>query len=241
MKVITICSAKGGVGKTSTTVNLANVYRDMGKKVLVIDFDHNNNTTDYYLRDVGIEDILETNIMKVLTREKKLAECIFEAGNGVHVIPSIPALWKATGLLINDRGIFNHIKNQLSKMDYDVVIVDTCPSISIELHIALYIADHILVPIRRDRWVIQGYALIAEEVEKLMEIGGMNPDLSGLKYHVTEVDLRVFDAIGNIPFKNSIIRQSDTIRTHNTEGVPLSPKTKAWAEFEALAKEVLNV
>lgn len=84
-KVISIASLKGGVGKTTLTVFFAQA---LPKKILCIDLDHNNNLTDYFLRETDVEEIENKSIAKVFTGSRLIQDCILKSPLGIDAIPT---------------------------------------------------------------------------------------------------------------------------------------------------------
>jgi len=172
MRILATASLKGGCGKTSTAVFLAILFYSLKKRVLVIDMDHNNNLTDFYLRSVEPEVIERGNVYHILHGDKQYERCIYKTIFGVDVIPSTPNLARIEIELARDPGALLRFPSFLRKLDYDIVVIDTPPSISFALTAALYAVNDVLCPVSWSRWTIQGYSLLAEECIKTAESVG---------------------------------------------------------------------
>lgn len=145
MKVITLSSLKGGVGKSSTTIQLANCFGKAGKKVLVIDMDLNNSVSSYYLTQETKEIIGEKNIAEALSKTTNNLRdfVVLSEKQGVDIIPS--SLY-----LIDFRGLSERRLSQLLptlESDYDFVIIDTQPTYDNLVLNAYYASDFIITPI----------------------------------------------------------------------------------------------
>ncbi|NJL89166.1 MAG: ParA family protein [Coleofasciculaceae cyanobacterium SM2_1_6] len=157
MKTIAIYHNKGGVGKTTTVVNLAAALSKQGKKVLIIDLDSQANTTFaaglVKFQDEDEDDIKDKNVLHVLTFEelfsiKEVARSTDFCDPVVNVVPShIDLMSKEVEL--TPLGYSQFILNQKLKeveTDYDVVIIDTPPSLNLYASIALISADYLIIP-----------------------------------------------------------------------------------------------
>ncbi|PJZ89503.1 ParA family protein, partial [Leptospira levettii] len=94
MKIFTIASLKGGSGKTTLSIFLAQTFVSKGLKVLLIDLDHNNNSTTYSLRetDPGFDDVDDRNVAHAIIGSKEIEEVIYSSVHGYDVIPATPSL-----------------------------------------------------------------------------------------------------------------------------------------------------
>ena len=104
MRIIVAASIKGGVGKTSTAVFLAQALVAQGRSVLAIDCDHNNNLTDFFLRDVDPQTLQARNVYNVLSGQMNPTEAVFPLASGPAVLPATPTLVRAAAELGQDPG-----------------------------------------------------------------------------------------------------------------------------------------
>lgn len=240
MRIFATSSLKGGCGKTSLAVFLALLFAFLRKRVLVIDMDHNNNLTDFFLRSVEPDNIERGNVYHLLHGMKEYERCIYKTGFGVDVIPSTPNLARIEIELARDPGALLRFPSFLRKLDYDIVVIDTPPSISFALTAALYAANEVLCPVSWSRWTIQGYSLLAEECLKTSEGVGSPIVLQAVPSMVSGVELEKLRAVDIWNMTSGYVTRNVAVKNAGTGGHALKEKTKSWLEYEALAKELLH-
>lgn len=240
MRMLATASLKGGCGKTSIAVFLAMQFYSLRKRVLVIDMDHNNNLTDFFLRSVEPEKIERGNVYHILHGDKEYERCIYKTSFGVDVIPSTPNLARIEIELARDPGALLRFPAFLRKLDYDIVVIDTPPSISFALTAALYAVNDVLCPVSWSRWTIQGYSLLAEECLKTSESVGSSIALQAVPSMVSCVELEKLRAVDVWNITSSYITRNVAVKNAGTGGRTLKENTKSWLEYEALAMEFLH-
>lgn len=256
-KIIVIGSQKGGVGKTTTTFNLAHVLAKMGKKVLAVDFDSQANLTTCY----GVEktDELEYTIghmlMVQIEDEKALPvkRCI-RTKDGVDFIPASIYLSAVDAKLRTEMGAERMLAEVLEPLrsQYDYILIDTCPSLGILTINALAAADEVIIVANPQLLAMMGLQDFLRTVTKIkrrinpeLEIAGILLTMCEkrttlckvLTEEVTESfhgQIRVFDT--RIP---STVKVGESIYY----GKPLeqySPKASAGVAYRKLAKELIS-
>jgi chromosome partitioning protein len=238
VRVITIASLKGGVGKTSTAVFLASSLAYSGKRVVLIDADPNNNATDYLARDVEPE-VLETrSLYSFLTNRRKLTECCIPTTFNLDLVPGTPSLARATVELAADPGIALRFPKAIRGLEADVVLIDSPPALTVELSLALYAADVVLVPVMLSRWTSAAYQVVADLVDAAAETTGKRPELYALPSIVSEHEA---ETLREVPIwrttKTAILRTAAVKYAANT-GKALKASSTAWTWFNALAEEL---
>lgn len=236
MKIITIASLKGGVGKTTLSIFLSLALKNAKKKVLAIDIDHNNNLTDYFLREEEVEVIQKRNIGMVLKGAITLKESIFNTPANVDIIPAVPELSQIAFELLFDTAAPIRFESMLKKLDYDFVIIDTPPAISFELSCGLHVANIVVCPVGYSRWNIQGYSILESKVK----LSGEDKVFLGVPSAVTEKRAEVLRE-GGLVLSRTIIHKSEAIATAADSGKPLKEGSSCADEFKSLAKEITKL
>lgn len=240
MKIITIASLKGGVGKTTTAVYLALALVARGKRVLVIDVDPNNNLTDFFLRDTDPAEIEARNVKHFLSGELAADKCV-HAYAGLSVIPCTVSLHTASHELSRSPGTILRFASLLRRLDYDAVIIDTPPFPGYELAVALHASDVVISPVALSRWTVQAFAALDSEIKTASEGTRERPAslvLPALVSDREEIILR--SSLNGTPVTESAIHRAAIIRSSAEKGVPLRGGTKSEAEFLQLSLEVVG-
>lgn len=174
-KTIAIANQKGGVGKTTTSINLSASLSSKGKKVLVIDADPQGNTTSGF----GIEkNDLENTIYELMLSECSIKECILNnVIPDVSIIPSNVNLAAAEIELIGIERKEFILKREVEwiKDSYDYIIIDCPPSLNLLTLNAMTTADSVLVPIQCEYYALEGLSQLIHTINLVKE--RLNPDL----------------------------------------------------------------
>ena len=154
-KIIAIANQKGGVGKTTTTVNLSAALSLMGKKVLLVDCDPQGNASS----GMGVPKTHRPNTYDMLISDKTAAECVVETEYG-DVIPASKELAAASVELIHAENREFVLKNKISALysEYDYIFLDCPPSLELLTVNALVAADSVLIPMQCEYYALEGIA-----------------------------------------------------------------------------------
>lgn len=175
-KTIAIANQKGGVGKTTTSINLSACLAEKGKNVLVIDTDPQGNTTSGF----GIDkNNLDDTIYELILGECSISDCIIKnAVKGVSVVPSNVNLAAAEIELIGVEKKEYILKKEVDyiKEEYDFIIIDCPPSLNMLTINAMTTADSVLVPIQCEYYALEGLSQLIHTINLVKE--RLNPSLS---------------------------------------------------------------
>jgi len=186
--VLTLANQKGGVGKTTTAVNLAAFLGKKKKKVLVIDLDPQGNATSGLGVDKGE---LETTIYDVLVNEEPMADAIWESSaENVSICPTNINLAGAEIELVNVMSREQVLKEALKPIsdDYDYILIDCPPSLSILTINALTASDGVIIPIQGEYYALEGLTQLVDTINIVKK--KLNKNLSILGVVLTMFDRR---------------------------------------------------
>ena len=240
MKVITFGSVKGGVGKSAAAIFTAQALAAQGARVVLIDSDPSNSATDYFLRSSSAEEIAKRDLYLALTGKRRLADCIMATGT-IEMIPATPILARAGVELAQDPGIVLRFPKAVRTLEAEIVIIDTPPSLSLELTLALYAADIVVVPIGLSRWTVSAFSVVAGMLETVREARGSTPELVALPSIVTAREAETLSKLPNCRTVSTPILRSLAIRNALNAGKPLKPESMAALWFDALARELAGI
>ncbi|MCR5117320.1 MAG: AAA family ATPase [Lachnospiraceae bacterium] len=249
-KIIAIANQKGGVGKTTTSINLSAALAEKGKKVLVIDSDPQGNTTSGF----GIEkNELENSIYELLLGDCSVEECVIKRENTrLSILPANVNLAAAEVELIDAPSKEFILKREIDYVrdKYDYIIIDCPPSLSLLTINALTTADSVLVPIQCEYYALEGLSQLIYTVNLVKS--RLNPELDMEGVVFTMYDSRTNlseDVVQNV---RSVLKQHifDTIIPRNirlaeapSRGLPINEydSRSAGAEaYSSLAKELIR-
>ena len=256
-KVIALANQKGGVGKTTTTVNLGIGLARHGKKVLLIDADAQGNLTDSlgWNEPDKLPVSLATVMSKVITEEPiEPNEGILHHAEGVDLMPANIELSAMEVSLVNTMSRESVLRNYLNEVKdkYDYVLIDCMPSLGMITVNALAAADSVIIPVQAHYLPAKGMSQLLQTIGRVKK--NINPNLKIDGALITMVDSRTNFA----KEISSLLRDNygDKLRVFKTE-IPLAIKAaetsaegksiyahdahgKAAAAYEALTKEVLG-
>mgnify|MGYP000849956146 FL=1 len=250
MKVISITNQKGGVGKTTSAINIAYFLAKMGLRTLLIDFDPQGNATS----GLGIDKSqLETTMSDVISGEKTLRDVIVDTGfAGLKLAPSTPILANTEVELANAKGRFTRLKNAIESIrdDFDFVILDSPPSLSLLTVNGFIASDYLVLPVQAEFYAMEGLGQLLESMKLVRK--GMNPNLELLGVLPTMVDSRttlsgqVYEEIKKFfPGKvfSTPIPRNIRLAEAPSHGVPVGIYdrfSKGARAYKAVAKEIIE-
>ena len=240
-RIIAIANQKGGVGKTTTSINLSASLAAKGKKVLVIDTDPQGNTTSGF----GIEkNELENTIYELILGECSIRDCIISnIIKNVSVVPSNVNLAAAEIELIGVDKKEYILKNEVDyvKDDYDFIIIDCPPSLNMLTINSMTTADSVLVPIQCEYYALEGLSQLIHTINLVKE--RLNPDLriDGVVFTMydsrTNLSMQVVENVKqnlNQKVYNTLIPRNIRLAEAPSYGMPINMYDPKSAGAEAI-------
>ncbi|MFC4051606.1 ParA family protein [Actinomadura syzygii] len=250
-RIVAVCNQKGGVGKTTTTINLGAALAECGRRVLLVDFDPQGALSvglgkgDPRQLDLTIHNLL-------LERDTEWEDIVIETGvDGMDLLPSNIDLSGAEVQLVHEVGREYILQSALKSAvaHYDYILIDCQPSLGLLTINALAAAEGVLIPLECEYFAMRGVALLMETIEKVQ--GRINPDLVidgvlGTMYdsrtlHTREVLGRIVEAFGEKVF-HTVINRTVRFPDATVAGEPITffdPNSMGANAYRSLAREVL--
>ena len=249
-RIIAIANQKGGVGKTTTAINLSACLADKGKKVLAVDMDPQGNMTS----GLGLDkESIEKTVYDMIIGESDIEEVLQkEAMENLDVLPTNIDLSAAEIELIDVENKEFIVRNSIQKIrdNYDFVIIDCPPSLSMLTINAMTTADSVLVPIQCEYYALEGLSQLIHTVELVKD--RLNPDLEieGVVFTMydarTNLSLQVVENVKDNLQQNiykTIIPRNIRLAEAPSYGMPMSqydPKSAGSESYMRLADEVIS-
>jgi len=250
-KVIAIANQKGGVGKTTTTTNLAACIAQKGNKVLVIDIDPQGNATS----GLGIKkEELDNTVYEMILGECTFDECLTDSVvKNLQVLPSDVDLAGAEidmiGLDRREHILKDILKNR--KKNYDYVIIDCPPSLNVLTVNAMTAADSVIVPIQCEYYALEGLAQLIHTIELIRKRLNKKLEVEGIVFTMfdsrTNLSLEVVETVKeNLEHRiyRTMIPRNVRLAEAPSYGLPISmydAKSTGAIAYNNLADEVLGI
>jgi len=246
--IIAVTNQKGGVGKTTTTVNVAYYLAKQGKEVLLVDFDPQGNSTS----GLGInKQQLSRTVIDAIQDGVPTVECIIPTRHKhLSLLPATPHLANAEAELAQLPHRFTRLKSALQGHTYDFVLIDCPPSLSLLTVNALIAAQYLLLPVQAEFYALEGLSQLLETVQLIHK--GLNPTLELLGVVLTMIDNRttLSSQVHNevkkyFPDKvfETVIPRNVRLAEAPSHGLPIGVYDR-WSKgaraYKSLTKEIVN-
>ncbi|PRX98647.1 ParA family protein [Allonocardiopsis opalescens] len=250
-RVVAVCNQKGGVGKTTTTINLGAALAELGRKVLLVDFDPQGALS------VGLGRLdpreLDLTVYELLMDSSITVDDVLLKTNvaGMDMVPSNIMLSGAEIQLVPEVGREHVLGRALEPVlpDYDVVLIDCQPSLGLLTINALTAADGVIVPLECEFFALRGVALLMETITKVQERLNDRLEIDGFlgtmydprTLHAREVLATIIDGFGERVY-HTVINRTVRFPDATVAGEPITSYDSSSAGASAyrdLAKEVI--
>ncbi len=184
--VLAIINQKGGVGKTTTAINLGAYLAKMGKSVLIVDMDPQGNATSGLSID---KNSLSSTMYDVLFGEAEVSNTIKTAAEDLSILPANANLAAAEVDLANVDNREHKLKNALKNLTYDYILIDCPPALGLLTINALTAAQQVIIPVQAEYYALEGLGQLLDVIQRVR--AGLNPHLEILGLVVTMFDSRI--------------------------------------------------
>jgi chromosome partitioning protein len=250
-RMVAVCNQKGGVGKTTTTINLGAALAEQGRRVLLVDFDPQGALSV----GLGIQphDIDATIYNLLMERDVSAHDVLFKTGvNGMDLLPSNIDLSGAEVQLVHEVGREYVLGGVLQPVvpDYDVIMIDCQPSLGLLTINALACADGVIIPLECEYFAMRGVALLMETIDKVSRRLNTRLTIDGLlatmydsrTLHTREVLASIVKGFGEKVF-HTVINRTVRFPDATVAGEPITSfdsGSMGANSYRELAKEVLE-
>ena len=249
-RVIAIANQKGGVGKTTTAINLSSCLAEKGKKVLAVDMDPQGNMTS----GLGLDkNSIENTIYDLIIGESEINQVIKkDILENLDIIPTSIDLSGAEIELLDEENKEFIVRNAISKVkdEYDYIIIDCPPSLSMLTINAMTTADSVLVPIQCEYYALEGLSQLIHTVELVRDRLNENLQIEGVVFTMydarTNLSLQVVENVKDNLQQNiykTIIPRNIRLAEAPSYGMPINhydPKSAGADSYMRLADEVIS-
>ncbi len=246
-EVIAVANQKGGVGKTTTTINLSACLAELGKKVLVVDIDPQGNTTSGF----GVEEEkINSTIYELILGNASIKDSTVNIYKNLYIIPSDVNLAGAEIELIDVKEKEYVLKNEIDyiRAQYDYILIDCPPSLSMLTINAMTTADSILVPIQCEYYALEGISQLMHTINLVNKKLNPSLNINGVVFTMfdgrTKLSSDVVDSVKenlNAHVYNTVIPRNVRLAEAPSHGLPINmydAKSAGALSYQELAREL---
>ena len=248
-RVIAMCNQKGGVGKTTSSINIAGALSQYGRRVLIVDFDPQGAATV----GLGINaNAVEDTVYTALFNPRMDVHAVIQHTDfeNLDIMPSNIDLSAAEVQLVTEVGREQVLAGVLRQVkdEYDVIIIDCQPSLGLLTVNALTAADGVIIPVAAEFFALRGVALLMQSIEKVqsrinpsLEVYGVLVTMFTHTLHCDEVLQRIYEAFQGKVF-HSVISRSIKSPDSTVAAAPITiyaPNHKTAKEYREVARELI--
>ena len=248
-KIISVANQKGGVGKTTTTVNLSTILAKKGKKVLLIDTDPQGNATS----GLGVSKDVELSVYDILIGDTEFDETLQETAiKNLKVCPSNISLAGAEVQLVSMMSREQRLKTKLDKIkdQYDYILIDCPPSLGLVTLNAFTASDSVLIPVQCEYFALEGLGqllntvnLVKKHLNKNLEIEGALLTMYDARTNLSNQVVKEVKKYFEDKVYKTVIPRNVRLSEAPSYGVPITvydPRSKGAKAYEKFAKELLK-
>ena len=248
-KIVSIANQKGGVGKTTTSINLSTILAKKGKKVLMIDADPQGNASS----GVGVDKEVEESVYDILIGDTEIENIVIKTNiKNLYVCPSNINLAGAEVELVSVMSREYRLKEKLDeiKEEYDYIIIDCPPSLGLITLNAFTASDSVLIPVQCEYYALEGLGqlintinLVKKHLNKNIDIEGALLTMYDARTNLSNQVVKEVKKYFNDKVYKNVIPRNVKLSEAPSYGMPISvydPRSKGAKSYEKFVKEFLK-
>lgn len=248
-KIVSIANQKGGVGKTTTSINLSTILAKKGKKVLMIDADPQGNASS----GVGVDKEVEESVYDILIGDTEIKDVVMKTNiKNLYVCPSNINLAGAEVELVSVMSREYRLKEKLDEVkdEYDYIIIDCPPSLGLITLNAFTASDSVLIPVQCEYYALEGLGqlintinLVKKHLNKNIDIEGALLTMYDARTNLSNQVVKEVKKYFNDKVYKNVIPRNVKLSEAPSYGMPISiydPRSKGAKSYEKFVKEFMK-